>query len=144
MSAIITNQFRKNSRELFINDIGDVTTDDYFIGIGKSEPWPTINNVEETDLAYSVPLPTNTINEKKDVLKNLFSLLKVQETFSVIPRNEWVRGRVYKVYDPYDPNVFNYETVGNTAYYPCYMTHNNQIFVCLNNHNNTASTTNIT
>ena len=144
MSAIITNQFRKNSRELFINDIGDVTTDDYFIGIGKSEPWPTINNVEETDLAYSVPLPTNTINEKKDVLKNLFSLLKVQETFSVIPRNEWVRGRVYKVYDPYDPNVFNYETVGNTAYYPCYMTHDDKIFVCLNNDNNTASTTNIT
>lgn len=144
MSAIITNQFRKNSRELFINDIGDVTTDDYFIGIGKSEPWPTINNVEETNIAYSVPLPTNTINEKKDVLKNLFSLLKVQETFSVIPRNEWVSGRVYKVYDPYDPNVFNYETVGNTAYYPCYMTHNDKIFVCLNNDNNTASTTNIT
>ena len=35
MSAIITNQFRKNSRELFINDIGDSTTDDYFIGIGN-------------------------------------------------------------------------------------------------------------
>ena len=144
MSAIITNQFRKNSRELFINDIGDVTTDDYFIGIGKSEPWPTINNVEETDISYSVPLPTNTINEKKDILKNLFSLLKVEETFSVIPRNEWASGRVYKVYDPYDPNVFNYETVGNVAYYPCYMTHNDKIFVCLNNNSNNPSTTNIT
>ncbi len=143
MSAIITNQFRKNSRELFINDIEDVTTDDYFIGIGKSEPWPTINNVEETDLGYSLPLPTNTINEKKDVLKNLFSLLKVDETFSVIPRNEWVSGRVYKVYDPYDPNIFNYETVGGIAYYPCYMTHNDKIFVCLNNNNNSTSVTNI-
>lgn len=142
MSAIITNQFRKNSRELFLSDIA--SANDYFIGIGKSEPWPTINGREETDLEYSVPLPTNTLNEKEDILKNLFSLLKVQETFSVIPRNEWVSGRVYKVYDPYDPNIFNFETIGNTAFYPCYMTHNNAIYVCLDNDNNTASTTNIT
>lgn len=144
MSAIITNQFRKNSRELFINDISDVTTDDYFIGIGKSEPWPTINGLEESALDYSVPLPTNTIVEKSDALKNLISLLKVQNTYSVIPRNEWASGRVYKVYDPNDPNIFNFETIGNTSYYPCYMAHNNHIFVCLNNDNNTPSTTNIT
>ena len=142
MSAIITNQFRKNSRELFINDID--TNTNYFIGIGKSEPWPTINNVEESALNYSVPLPTNTIIEKTDVLKNLISLLKVQSTFTVIPRNEWVSGRVYKIYDPSDPNIFNYETIGNTAYYPCYMTHNDHVFVCLRNDNNGPSTTNVT
>jgi len=48
MSAIITNQFRKNSRELFINDID--TNTNYFIGIGKSEPWPDDGGVEESDL----------------------------------------------------------------------------------------------
>ena len=141
MSAIITNQFRKNSRELFIDDF---STSNYFIGIGKSEPWPTINGIEESNINYSVPLPTNTIVEKSDVLKNLISLLKVQETFAVIPRNEWVSGRVYKVYDPSDPNIFNYETIGSTAYYPCYMTHNNHVFVCLNNNNDGPSTTNVT
>lgn len=141
MSAIITNQFRKNSRELFINDIG--TNNDYFIGIGKSEPWPTINNVEESALSYAVPLPTNTIVERSDVLKNLISLLKVEDTYSVVPRNEWVSGRVYKVYDPTDPNIFNYETIGNTAYYPCYITHNDHIFVCLRNGNNGTSTINV-
>ena len=140
MSAIITNQFRKNSRELFIDDF---STSNYFIGIGKSEPWPTINGVEESNINYTVPLPTNTIVEKSDVLKNLISLLKVQETFAVIPRNEWVSGRVYKVYDPSDPNIFNYETIGSTAYYPCYMTHNNHVFVCLNNNNDGPSITNV-
>ena len=144
MSAIITNQFRKNSRELFINDIGDSTTDDYFIGIGKTEPWPTINGVDEDNINYTVPLPTNTLIEKEDTLKNLISLLKVQETFSVIPRNEWRSGRIYKVYDPYDPNIFNFETIGATAYYPCYMTHNDKVFVCLSNNDNQVSTTNVT
>ena len=142
MSAIITNQFRKNSRELFINDID--TNTNYFIGIGKSEPWPDVGGVEESALNYSVPLPTNTIIEKTDVLKNLISLLKVQSTFTVIPRDEWVSGRVYKVYDPSDPNIFNYETIGNTAYYPCYMTHNDHVFVCLRNGNNGPSTENVT
>ena len=131
MSAIITNQFRKNSRELFINDID--TNTNYFIGIGKSEPWPDIDGDEESDLNYSVPLPSNTIIEKTDALKNLISLLKVQGTFTVIPRNEWQSGRVYKVYDPSDPNIFNYETIGATAYYPCYMTHNNKVFICIKN-----------
>ena len=144
MSAIITNQFRKNSRELFINDIGDSTTDDYFIGIGKTEPWPTINGVDEDNINYTVPLPTNTLIEKEDTLKNLIALLKVAETFSVVPRNEWRSGRIYKVYDPYDPNIFNFETIGSVAYYPCYMTHNNKIFVCLSNNDNQASTTNVT
>ena len=131
MSAIITNQFRKNSRELFINDIDNSTN--YFIGIGKSEPWPDVGGNEESALNYSVPLPSNTIIEKTDALKNLISLLKVQGTFTVIPRDEWVSGRVYKVYDPSDPNIFNYETIGNTAYYPCYMTHSERIFVCIKN-----------
>ena len=144
MSAIITNQFRKNSRELFINDIGDSTTDDYFIGIGKTEPWPTINGVDEDNINYTVPLPTNTLIEKEDTLKNLIALLKVQETFSVVPRNEWRSGRIYKVYDPYDPNIFNFETIGSVAYYPCYMTHNDKIFVCLSNNDNQVSTINVT
>jgi hypothetical protein len=150
MSAIITNQFRKNSRELFINDID--TNTNYFIGIGKSEPWPDVGGVEESNLNYSVPLPSNTIIEKTDALKNLISLLKVQSTFTVIPRNEWQSGRVYKVYDPSDPNIFNYETIGATAYYPCYMTHNNKVFICIKNTSPTAgqegvivpSTTNVT
>ena len=148
MSAIITNQFRKNSRELFINDIGDSTTDDYFIGIGKTEPWPTLNGVDEDGLSYSVPLPTNTLVEKEDVLKNLISLLKVSDTFAVVPRNQWRSGRIYKTYDPSDPNIFNFETIGAEAYYPCYMTHTvagvDKIFVCLENNSNGVSSTNIT
>ena len=138
MSAIITNQFRKNSRELFINDID--TNTNYFIGIGKSEPWPDVSGVEESALNYSVPLPTNTTVESNDVLQNLISLLKVENTYAVIPRNEWVSNRVYKVYDPTDPNVFNYETQGPTAYYPCYATHDNHIYVCLRNGDNGEST----
>jgi hypothetical protein len=148
MSAIITNQFRKNSRELFINDINNTGTDDYFIGIGKSEPWPTItedgNTIDENSLAYSVPLPLNTIVEREDVLKNLISLVKVQNTFAVIPRNEWRRNRIYKVYDTTDPNIFNYETITGVPYYPCYMTRNDKVYLCLSNNNGSPSTVNFT
>lgn len=148
MSAIITNQFRKNSRELFINDINNAGTDEYFIGIGKSEPWPTItedgNALDENNLAYSVPLPLNTIVEKEDILKNLISLVKVQNTFNVIPRNEWRRNRIYKVYDTTDPNIFNYETIAGAPYYPCYMTRNDKVYLCLSNNNGNPSTVNFT
>ena len=145
MSAIITNKFRKNSRELFINDIGNPATEDYFVGIGKSEPWPDVGGDPESALNYSVPLPDNTLVESSDVLRNLISLLKVESTFTTIPRNEWVSGRVYKVYDPTDTNIFNLESIGPISHYPCYISHADKIYVCLRNNefSSTGSITNI-
>ena len=140
MSAIITNQFRRNSRKLFLEDVSEANpSSKYFIGIGKSDPWPTVNNVSEDDFGYNVQLPSNSMLDSSDALKNLIGLLKVQGTFAVIPRNEWETGRVYKVYDATDINVFNIDSTA--GHYPAYVTSNDNVYVCLSNNNGNSGST---
>ena len=140
MAAIITSEFRKNSRRIFTNDIKSSTVDDYFIGLGKTDSWPDTadaegNQVTEYSRQFSAPLPIDTVIKKTDVLKNLMVLVKTDaaEVFSVIPRNNWAFNRVYKTYDPTDPRCFDYETIDGIPYYPCYVTSNDNIYMCLSN-----------
>ena len=140
MAAIITSEFRKNARALFTNDIKTSTTDDYFIGLGKTDSWPDTtdalgNQVTEYSRQFAAPLPVNTTLNKTDVLKNLMVLVKTNavEVFNVIPRNNWATNRIYKVFDPTDPKSFDYETIDGVAYYPCYVTSNDRIYFCLRN-----------
>lgn len=140
MAAIITSEFRKNSRALFTNDIKTSTVDDYFIGLGKTDSWPDTtdalgNQVTEYSRQFSAPLPVDTIVNKVDVLKNLMVLVKTSavEVFNVIPRNNWTQNRIYKTFDPTDPKSFDYETIDGVAYYPCYVTSNDRIYFCLSN-----------
>jgi hypothetical protein len=140
MAAIITSEFRKNSRKIFTNDIKTSTVDDYFIGLGKTDSWPDTtdaegNQVTEYSRQFSAPLPTDTIVNKNDVLQNLMVLVRTNsvEVFNVIPRNNWAFNRIYKVYDPTDPRCFDYETIDGVAHYPCYVTSNDRIYMCLSN-----------
>jgi len=128
MAAIITSEFRKNSRKIFTNDIKTSTVDDYFIGLGKTDSWSDTadaegNQVTEYSRQFSAPLPTDTIVNKNDVLENLMVLVRTKsaEVFNVIPRNNWAFNRIYKVYDPTDPRCFDYETIdGVTLSMLCY------------------------
>ena len=140
MAAIITSEFRKNARALFTNDLN--TTDNYFIGLGKTDSWPDTvdaldNQVTEYSRQFSAPLPVDTEVNKQDVLQNLMVMVKTTgtqaEIFSVIPRNNWAFDRIYKQYDPTDPKCFDYETIDGVAYYPCYVTSNDRIYLCLSN-----------
>ena len=132
MAAIITNEFRKNSRENLVNDV--VASQNYFLGIGKSDPWPVDDNLnsEESSL-YSVQLPQNTIAETRDAINNLQTLIKVQGTYALMPRNEWVAGRRYKTYDPTDPNIFNLTIEDAVEMHPCYVSYKNKVYICLDN-----------
>ena len=142
MAAIITSEFRKNARSLFINDLKSpqVGTDEYFIGLGKTDSWPDTtdalgNQVTEYSRQFSAPLPSDTLYDKDDVLQNLMVLVKTNQAdiFNVIPRNNWQFDRIYKKYDPTDTKCFDYETIDGVAYYPCYVTSNDRIYLCLDN-----------
>ena len=137
MSAIITNNFRRNSCEGFINQIKS-DPNSYFIGIGKSDKWPDSVTYSEDDQQFLVPLPNGTIIEDQDVLDNLITLVKIKEQSVLTPRNRWESGRTYKVYDPYDPLTFDLEG----SDYPCYVTMNNNIYACLGNNGGLKSTIN--
>ncbi len=143
MAAIITSEFRKNARAIFTNELKN-GSDNYFIGLGKTDSWSdttdSLNNVvTEYSRQFSAPLPVDTDLDKNDVLQNLMILAKISgttdnsEIFNVIPRNNWAFDRIYKTYDPTDPKCFDYETIDGVAYYPCYVTSNDRIYMCLAN-----------
>ena len=153
MAAIITDHFRRNQARLLVNDIkasADGSFSDtessgtggagaypyrgnnrYAIGLGKSDSWPSAGSVNEGDANFIVPAPTGIRQEDEDVINNLFALKDVGTTSvkQMIAKNTWTTGRKYKVYDSADPDAF-YAT-GDL--YPCYVTHNNSVYIVLSN-----------
>lgn len=134
MAAIVTNNFRKNIVDLLLEEINSSASprNEYFVGLGKSDPWPIVNNLE------IAPIPTNTETENLDVLRNLIGLVKLDASTNykaskIIARNAWVSGRKYKKYDPADIENFDLGVEGDLSVYPSYVTRNNKIYICLQN-----------
>lgn len=146
MTAIITDDFRRNQARLLVNDIKASTSPDfdspigqdtaypyrensnYAIGIGKSDKW---SDLEETT-GFNITAPTGSLQESEDVINNIIALKEIAANGvnQMIAVNTWTSGRKYKVYDPTDPNTF-YAT-GDL--YPCYAINANKIYLCLSNH----------
>jgi len=154
MTAIITDDFRRNQARLFVNDVkasnltafnsGSPTNSmqdthrensNYAIGIGKSDKWSATENT----VGFSVAAPTGSIQEAEDVHNNLIALKEIATTGvnQMIAVNTWTNGRKYKVYDQTDPNTF-YAT-GDL--YPCYVINADKIYLCLSNHSQGAAET---
>lgn len=162
MAAIITDDFRRNSATFLIKDIIDKnagSTDDspeqdpggfeYFVGIGKSDPWASITSggttFNESDQNFPTPLPNGSVSESQEVLDNLIGAVAVKTTnaLHVIPRINWVANRRYKRWNKNDPDMFNVSTnsAGQTEY-PCYAVFNDKIYICLDNDSNNSYSTN--
>jgi hypothetical protein len=127
MAAIITENFRRLSTQLFLNDLKGR---DYYVGIGKSDPW-----VGEGSPSFNVPLPTGTASEQQEVLSNLSTLIQVQDenTGLVIPNIKYKVNSYYKEYDPTDDSCFFPAVADNgVTINPCYMTTSGgYIFLCI-------------
>lgn len=155
MSAIITDDFRRNQARLLVNDIKASAhsnfdspdalnspsvslawpyreNNNYAIGFGKSDPWPNdINGASEDAVGFIVDAPQGTQQENDDVIRNLFTLkeIGVDGVAQLIAANPWTSGRSYKPYDPTDNDAFY--TTSNL--YPCYVTSGNNVYLCLSN-----------
>lgn len=113
MPAIITDTLkRKIARDFF--DGFSAGTQNYYVGISKSEQWDSFENV---------PTPVNNPETAKDFRDGLQAIKKMQGASLVVPRNNWSNGRIYS---PYDDTQQGYPT---NPYYV--KTDNNQIYVCL-------------
>ncbi len=156
MAAIITDDFRRNSATFLINDIidknagsdddspeQDVGGFEYFVGIGKSDPWDSQtvggSTLVETDQNFSTPLPNGSVSESQEVLDNLIGAVAVKTTnaLHVIPKINWVATRRYKRWNKNDPDMFNVSTnsAGQTEY-PCYAVYDDKVYICLDNDSN--------
>lgn len=136
MSAIITDDFRRNNADAFVTAINTLATDSpvskstgYYVGIGKSDPW-----LDDTD----PPTPTGSEIERQDVRQNLNSmkLIESNEVERLLPKTNqnWVTGRPYKAYDPTDRTCFNQTIVGSSINeYACYAIYSGVLYLCLSN-----------
>ena len=136
MSAIITDDFRKNNADAFVTAINTLATDSpasagtgYYVGIGKSDPWS-----DDT----TPPTPTGSELERQDILQNLISmkLIDSSEVERLLPKTSqtWNSGRKYKIYDTTDRTCFNQTlSAGSITEYACYAIYSNALYLCLSN-----------
>jgi len=138
MSAIITENFRRNNTRLFLNDISTPTNGKYYLGIGKQDSWPeqTVAGtppvvIDETSTNFIPPVAVGTRADELEVLNNLSTLVSLNAPSSgfgrVIPAVPWITGNVYQAYSSYNSAPFYPSGTSK----PCYVTINGAIFLCL-------------
>lgn len=121
MPATITSQFRLNNAKA-LNSTAIASNPQYWIGIGKS------------DGALTTP-PRDNLAYAATASGNLIMLKRIQEAALMYPANIFVKGRIYKAYDPGDNECFYSSTVVSVIHYPCYVntgtTGDGPVFLCL-------------
>jgi len=140
MSAIITENFRRNNTRLFLNDISAQSTQTngkYYLGIGRQDSWPeqTVAGtppvvIDETSTNFIPPVAVGTRADELEVLNNLSTLVSLNALTGVgrvIPAVPWITGNVYQAYSSYNSAPFYPSGTSK----PCYVTINGAIFLCL-------------
>ena len=112
MPAIITDVFKKKLIQKIFTDVSN-DSDQFYIGIGKSEQW---------DSAENVPTPKDSLRDVRQLRSGLQSLKKTNDVSFTIPRYNWTPG-IYNAFDD------NFTEIPNTSYYV--LTEDNQVYICL-------------
>ena len=134
MAAIITEKFRLNNAKQFIEDVTESHSVAYSF-IGRGHAW--------TDDA-SPPTPVDSPNDEFDAYRNMVALKKIATTdvSHAIVRRDWPSGTTY---DEFRHNYTSSNAANSSAttlYSATYyvVTDDYNVYKCLNNDGNTAST----
>ena len=111
--AVITNTLKKQVIQSLLTDFED-SSNNYYIGIGRSEDWNASDTARTT---------INAQWEERGLRNGLQSVKRVIDSTFVVPRYNWSSGAVYSAYD--DKQV-GYPT---QTYYV--MNDENQVYVCI-------------
>ena len=134
MAAIITEKFRLNNAKQFIEDITQSSSVAYSF-IGRGHAW--------TDDS-TPPTPVDSPNDEYDAYRNMVALKKIStsDVSHAIVRRDWTSGTTY---DEYRHNYASGNTANSGAttlwdslFYV--VTDDYNVYKCINNDNNTAST----
>jgi hypothetical protein len=148
MTAIIKNKFRlQNARDFLdnFNSSAHTTSRNHYLFIGKPTVWGTGSISAE----LSPPAPLDTYESEARIWDEMLGLKKIDSatTSLVIRRSDWTEGTVYAIYDDRDADLHNQPTQARvTTLSPTpagnfyVITDTLDIFVCLENGNNAAST----
>lgn len=115
MAAIITEQFRINSRKRLFDDITN-NANNYYVGIGKQDGWAELNPSQTVPTS---PFPAGTPGDAAEVRNNISALFKISgsSVSTMLPNYIIQSDRSYKVYNPYDPTCF----YASASEFPCFV-----------------------
>ena len=149
MAAIITNKFRINNAEQFVESFSESSATIYYLFIGRPHAWATdvdpqgVSVVEGTDSAP--PTPYDTMGAEFYAWDDMIGLKKIASTdvSYVIPRRDWTTGTTYDYYS-HDIATGAAANSGATNLFDAtfhVVNSNNDVYKCIWNDANTASTT---
>lgn len=119
-----------------ISDVANIGATPLWIGIGKTDSWPTVNDI------VTVKTPDSSLADSNAALANLVTLNQITAAELMFPANAWQTNRIYKPYDSGDDGCF-YATVAasGSIHYPCYVNVNNLVYLCVRRKLNTSIST---
>ena len=156
MPAIITNKFRINNAEQFNESFSEASPEVYYLGIGRPQAFATQTRgdlrTENQGTDSAAITPADSIIEEFNTFDDLLAVKKLSssDVSSVIPRRNWVTSTVYDYYRHDYGNRITGTTSIQTAnsgattlfdatFYA--LTTARNVYKCLDNNNNAASTT---
>ena len=155
MPAIITSKFRRNNAQQFEESFGEASPNIYYLGIGKPTAFGTKTRADgRTDNigTDSAPVtPADSVQDEFDTFDDLLAAKRIQssDVSFACPRINWTSGTTYDIYrHDYGNRITgttNVQTANSGAtnlydsnFYA--LTSNFDVYKCLDNNNNSAST----
>ena len=156
MPAIITNKFRLNNAEQFQESFSESAATVYYLGIGRAQSFGTLTRPDaRTDYEGTETAPSTPGDSVLNEFKNFDDLLAAKNITSsdvsfVVPRRNWTTGTTYDIYrHDYEEFVTGSTstrvtsnsgatTLFDSTFYV--VTTDRNVYKCLDNDGNTAST----
>jgi len=155
MPAIITDRFRIHNSEQFSEAFSESSGNTFYLGIGRPQAFATSTrgdartNNEGTDT--SPVTPADNVNSQHFPFDDMLAAKKITSTdvTFAVPRRNWATGTTYDIYR-HDYGEYatgtttaitansGASTLHDTAFYV--LTTDRNVYKCLDNDNNTAST----
>ena len=155
MPAIITNKFRIHNSEQFKESFSEAAGNTYYLGIGRAMPFNTATRGDgRTDNQGTDVLPitpADNLNAESFTFDDLLAVKKVADTDTafVSPRRNWTTGTTYDIYrHDYGERITGTttQTSANSGVFNLFdanfyvLNSARNVYKCLDNNNNAAST----
>ena len=148
MAAIITNKFRINNAEQFVESFSEAAATTYYLFIGRSHSWATDTDAQGNSINEGTDATPPTPND--DVTSEFYNyddmlgakIITSSDVSHVIPRRNWTTGTTYDMYE-HNISSSNAANSGATNLFDStffVMNSSNAVYKVIENDGATAST----
>jgi len=155
MPAIITNKFRRHNAQQFVESFSETANTVYYMGLGRPQPYGTSTRGDsrtENEGTDTAPLtPVDSIQDEFFYFDDLLAAKRIttSDVSFAIPRRNWTTGTTYDYYrHDYGNRITGTTTTqaansGATNLFDAtfyVLSTDNNVYKCLENNSNAAST----